>query len=176
MKYIIFTLIFASITQFTIVSYSASMVEVYLIDRLDEERGYCIDIRGYKHRAKVNRGLQAHTCYSYQGGVAVDQGFDRSKIIKSEYFMPKFLVCMTANVLQKNSQLTLSKCDKNIRQMFKLGVDKKIRPIRAPNLCLTIAQGNAKKGGGGTPVHQIRTLRLDICSDQLSKFQNWGIR
>ena len=36
MKYIIFTLIFASITQFTIVSYSASMVEVYLIDRLDE--------------------------------------------------------------------------------------------------------------------------------------------
>ena len=58
----------------------------------------------------------------------------------------------------------------------KLGVDKKIRPIRAPNLCLTIAQGNAKKGGGGTPVHQIRTLRLDICSDQLSKFQNWGIR
>tara|TARA_B110000438_G_scaffold298428_1_gene346664 strand:+ start:518 stop:1051 length:534 start_codon:yes stop_codon:yes gene_type:complete len=176
MKYIVFTLIFAFIMQFRIVSYSASIVEVYLIDQLDEERGYCIDIRGYKHRAKVNRGLQAHTCYSYQGGVAVDQGFDRSKIIKSEFFMPNFLVCMTASVLQKNFQLTLSKCDKNIKQMFKLGVDKKIRPTIAPKLCLTIAQGSPKKGGGGTPVHQIRTLRLDICSDQLSKFQIWGIR
>ena len=136
MKYIIFTLIFASITQFTIVSYSASMVEVYLIDRLDEERGYCIDIRGYKHRAKVNRGLQAHTCYSYQGGVAVDQGFDRSKIIKSEYFMPKFLVCMTANVLQKNSQLTLSKCEKILDRCLSWEVIKKFDPSE-PQTCVS---------------------------------------
>lgn len=176
MKYIIFTLIFAFITQFTIVSHSASIVEVYLIDRLDEERGYCIDIRGYKHRAKINRGLQAHTCYSYQGGVAVDQGFSKSRMIKSEFFMPKFLVCMTANVLQKNSQLLLSTCDNSIKQMFKLGVDKRIRSTKSPKLCLTIAQGRPKKGGGGTPVHLIRMLRLDICSNQLSKFQIWGIR
>ena len=176
MRYVVFILVFVFNTQFTIVSYSASFVEVYLIDQLDEERGYCIDIRGYKNRAKVQRGLQAHTCYSYQGGVAVDQGFSKSRMIKNEFFMPKFLVCMTANVLQKNSPLLLSTCDNSIKQMFKLGVDKRIRSTKSPQLCLTIAQGRPKKGGGGIPVHLIRMLRLDICSNQLSKFQIWGIR
>ena len=176
MKYFFFSLLFFFITQFTIAGHSTELVEVYLINHLDEKRGYCVDIRGYKSKAKVAKGLQAHTCYSYQGEVAVDQGFSRSRMIKSEFFIPKFLVCMTANVLQRNSPLTLSTCDNNLKQMFKLGVDKRIRPTRAPNLCLTIAQGRAKKGGGGTPVHLIRMLRLDICSNQLSKFQIWGTR
>ena len=38
------------------------LVEVYLINQIDDQRGYCIDIKGYKSRAKINRGIQAHTC------------------------------------------------------------------------------------------------------------------
>jgi hypothetical protein len=56
------------------------IVEIYSLNGLDDNRGFCIDIRGHKSKAKVNRGLQAHTCYSYQGEVAVDQGFDSSKV------------------------------------------------------------------------------------------------
>jgi hypothetical protein len=52
------------------------IVEIYSLNQMDDNRGFCIDIRGHKSKAKVNRGLQAHTCYSYQGEVAVDQGFD----------------------------------------------------------------------------------------------------
>jgi len=176
MKYFFFSLLFFFITQFTIAGHSTELVEVYLINHLNEKRGYCVDIRGYKSKAKVAKGLQAHTCYSYQGVVAVDQGFQKSRLINNEFFIPKFLVCMTAIRLQKNSQLMLSKCDNNIKQSFKLGVDKRIRPSKVPKLCLTIAQGSPKKGGGGTPVHLIRMLRLDICSNQLSKFQIWGTR
>ena len=40
-----------------------SLAEIQLINKLDDQRGYCIDIRGHKERAKVQRGLQAHTCY-----------------------------------------------------------------------------------------------------------------
>ena len=54
-----------------------SSVEIYLLSDLDEPRGFCLDIRGYKSSANIDRGLQAHTCYSYQGSVAVDQGFER---------------------------------------------------------------------------------------------------
>ena len=50
------------------------IVEIYSINQMDDDRGFCIDIRGHKSKAKVNRGLQAHTCYSYQGEVAIDQG------------------------------------------------------------------------------------------------------
>ena len=61
------------------------LVEVYLINQIDDHRGYCLDIKGYKSRANINRGMHAHTCYSYQGDIAVDQGFDRRKIMKNQF-------------------------------------------------------------------------------------------
>ena len=48
-------------------------VEVYLLNQLDDHRGYCIDIKGSKSNANPENGLQAHTCYSYQGEISVDQ-------------------------------------------------------------------------------------------------------
>ena len=36
----------------------------------------------YESRAKIERGLQAHTCYSYQGEIAIDQGLDANKLKK----------------------------------------------------------------------------------------------
>ena len=71
-------------------------VEVLLVDRLDEPRGFCLDIRGHKQRARVDRGLQAHSCYSYQGQIGVDQGFDSDAIKAGRFHMPGFDVCMTA--------------------------------------------------------------------------------
>ena len=73
-----------------------STVEIHSVYQIDEPRGYCIDIRGHKSKAKVNRGLQAHTCYSFQGGIAVDQGFDPVKLMRNEFFFPAFNVCMEA--------------------------------------------------------------------------------
>jgi hypothetical protein len=69
-------------------------VEIYIRDQLDEPRGYCLDIKGYKLKAKINNGLQAHTCYSYQGEIAVDQAFDSLKLTKNQFFLPIFDVCM----------------------------------------------------------------------------------
>ncbi len=54
---------------------AAMIVEIYSLDQMDDQRGYCIDIKGHKSKAKIDSGLQAHTCYSYQGSIAVDQGF-----------------------------------------------------------------------------------------------------
>ena len=51
-----------------------TLAEIFLLNNLDENRGYCLDIKGYKTNADPTRGLQAHTCYSYQGSIAVDQG------------------------------------------------------------------------------------------------------
>ena len=53
--------------------------EVYLLNNLNDTRGFCIDMTGYKTNADVNKALQTHSCYSYQGSVSVDQGFDVSK-------------------------------------------------------------------------------------------------
>ena len=70
-----FSLIFLSLLSLS-GPVAAELVEIHLIDLLDEDRGYCLDIKGFKSRAKIERGLQAHTCYSYQGNIAIDQAFD----------------------------------------------------------------------------------------------------
>ena len=65
-------------------------VEIYALNQLDEYRGYCLDIKGHKLKARTNKGLQAHTCYSYQGEIAVDQGFDSLKAVSE----PILLACI----------------------------------------------------------------------------------
>ena len=40
---------------------SGEIIEIYTVNQLDEYRGYCIDIKGHKLKAKIRKGLQAHT-------------------------------------------------------------------------------------------------------------------
>jgi hypothetical protein len=151
-------------------------VEIYLLNQLDDPRGYCIDIRGYKLKAKINRGLQAHTCYSYQGEISVDQGFDSFKLTKNQFFMPSFDVCMKASSIIASANLKLGKCDYSKLQKFEWSNKGKIHPISNKKLCLTVNQGQSKQGGGGTPVHLMRNLSLELCTNSLKPFQIWGMR
>ena len=152
------------------------IIEIYSLNQMDEDRGFCIDIRGHKSKAKVNRGLQAHTCYSYQGEVAVDQGFDSSKLMKNQFQLPAFNVCMEAESVTASASLQLSKCLGGQLQRFEWDKKGKIYLMDDKNLCLTVAQGASRKGGGGSPVHLIRNLSMETCSDTLKPFQRWGMR
>jgi hypothetical protein len=150
-------------------------VEVYLLNTLNDSRGYCIDMMGYKNNADINKSLQAHSCYSYQGEISVDQGFDKDKIVNEEFYVSHFKVCMEADKIEQSSALKLNSCDKNNKQKFILQNDGKIQPKTDLKLCLTVSE-NFSEGGGGTPTHLIRTLTLENCNDGLSSKQKWGIR
>ena len=76
------------------IGYSLELVEIHLLDNLDDDRGFCIDIKGHKSRAKIERGIQAHTCYSYQGQISIDQGFKKHSITNSSFYILGFSVCM----------------------------------------------------------------------------------
>ena len=151
-------------------------VEIYLLNQLDDSRGFCIDIRGHKLKAKIDKGLQAHTCYSYQGKISPDQGFDSLKLTKNQFFLPSFNVCMEASSLETSSNLKLGKCDRNKLQNFEWSNKNEIRLISNKKLCLTVDQGQSKKGGGGTPVHLMRNLSLELCSKSLNPYQAWSVR
>jgi hypothetical protein len=43
-------------------------------------------------------------------------------------------------------------------------------------LCLTVDQGKSKKGGGGTPVHLMRNLSLELCNKSLNTYQYLSVR
>ena len=75
-------------------------VEIYLLNQLDDPRGFCIDIKGHKLKAQITKGLQAHTCYSYQGEISPDQGFNSLKLTKNQFILPSFNVCMKPHQLK----------------------------------------------------------------------------
>ena len=155
---------------------SATVVEIYSLDQKDDQRGFCIDIKGHKSKAKINSGLQAHTCYSYQGSIAVDQGFDTLKLDKDQFHLPAFDVCMEAASNTASALLRLSKCDDKELQKFQWDNNGRIYLISNTKLCLTVAKGKSREGGGGSPVHLIRNLSLELCGDTLQAFQMWGAR
>ena len=151
-------------------------VEIYLLNQLDDPRGFCIDIKGHKLKAQINKGLQAHTCYSYQGEISPDQGFNSRKLTNNQFILTSFNVCMEASSLTTPANLRLRECDRNKLQNFEWSRENKIRLIGNRKLCLTVDQGQSKKGGGGSPVHLMRNLSLELCADSLNPYQAWGIR
>ena len=169
-----FTLLFC-LTSF--VGWSKSdidLVEIKLLDNLDDKRGFCIDIKGHKFRAKIERGLQVHTCYSYQGEIAVDQGLDAVRLKKKQLFFPNFDVCVRPTSSKNSLTLNLTKCGNT--QEFVFSKDNTIRLKNNTNLCLTVSKENSRKGGGGSPVHLMRNVSMQICYYQLSIYQTWGIK
>ena len=151
-------------------------VEIYLLNQLDDPRGFCIDIKGHKLKAQINKGLQAHTCYSYQGKISPDQGFNSRKLTKNQFMLTSFNICMEASSLTPSANLMLRKCDRNKLQNFEWSHENNIQLIGNRKLCLTVDQGQSKKGGGGSPVHLMRNLSLELCTESLNSYQAWGVR
>ena len=152
------------------------VVEIHTVAQLDEYRGYCLDIKGYKLKARINKGVQAHTCYSYQGEIAVDQGFDSFKLTQNQLFLPAFSVCIEAGSATPSAPIRLARCQPSKFQEFKWDEKGRIFIMSKIKLCLTVNNGESRKGGGGAPVHRKRDLTLEICSDHLTDYQVWGIR
>ena len=123
-------------------------VEIYALNQLDEYRGYCLDIKGHKLKARTNKGLQAHTCYSYQGEIAVDQGFDSLKLSQNQFFLPAFDVCMEVASVSTSAPIKLSTCNSGAIQKFKWDTKGRVYPISDRKLCVTIAQGQSRKVDG----------------------------
>ena len=133
-------------------------------------------VKKVKSKAKINSGLHVHTCYSYQGSIAVDQGFNLFKLDKGQFLLPAFDVCMEADSNTASASLRLSECQDEELQKFEWDNNGRIYLTGNTELCLTVAQGKSRKGGGGSPVHLMRNLSLELCGDTLQAFQMWGAR
>ncbi len=67
-------------------AYATELVEIKLIEPIDEARGYCLNIAGGRGtNAPLDKGLQAHTCYDYTGGLLEDQSFDAALIETGQF-------------------------------------------------------------------------------------------
>lgn len=156
---------------------SVELAEVMLSSPLDDTRGYCLDIAGGQGAsAPVERGLQAHTCYNYTGEILEDQGFDTSLISKGSFKIFYFDVCMSASSIEVGASLDLKKCNASDNQSFSMKNSGQISPNSNPSLCVTVDSANRREGRGGSPVHVMRPVSLQLCENSQSDYQHWTIK
>jgi hypothetical protein len=153
-----------------------SGVEVTLIDKLDEPRGFCLDTLGYQTRARPEEGLQTHSCYSYQGQLAIDQAFDADQITEGKFRLIEFDLCMTLTGTTSGSKFALEPCSGSDLQSFEHKDSGKVMANAAPGNCVTAGEGPSRHGGGGEPVHLIRDLTLEVCDATRDSRQQWRLR
>ncbi len=151
------------------------LVEVRLNDTIDEDRGYCLDIAGGKGtRAPLDKGMQAHTCYDYTGELLVDQSFDEALLKEGQFKIPYFDICMAASAVEKDASIALASCDDNAEtQQFSLEENGNLVMKTKPELCITVNATEKREGRGSTPVHVMRPLSLQACSEDNAKYQTW---
>jgi len=153
-----------------------NIVEIMLTDKLDEARGYCLDIAGGKGKnAPLNKGLQAHTCYHYTGGIAEDQGFDKVLIGNGQFRIPYFDICMSVPSIEAGAAVALGQCAEADTQKFTLKENGQLVTQTNPELCVTVNSAEKKEGRGGSPVHVMRPLSLQPCDEANKAYQTWSL-
>ena len=171
-----FGLLLGSLVLLSALARAETPVEITLVDKLDEPRGFCFDTRGFQAEARPEDGLQTHSCYSYQGQLGVDQAFDADGITDTVLRLIAFDLCMTANGVSAGSEFALEACDGRETQTFEHRSNGKIMSLAAPGNCVTAGDGPSRHGGGGNPVHLIRDLTLEVCDGSRDSRQQWRLR
>jgi len=164
-------------TLFTVKAADAEeIVEIMLTANIDEERDYCLDIAGGKGKnAPLDKGLQAHTCYNYTGGILEDQGFDSALVSEGQFRIPYFNVCMSVTNIVEGAPIALEQCDDSDSQKFLLKSDGQMVSQIDPKLCVTVSSTEKREGRGGSPVHVMRPLSLQPCDGAKQTFRTWSI-
>ena len=154
---------------------NADMVEITLADDLDGiKNGYCLDIaRGQKENANPANGLQAHTCYSHEGQLAIDQIFDTDRFVNEELYMPEFDVCASVSSVEVGATVSLAECDGSDQQKLILTSKGQITPSSDTTLCVTAAEETRT---GRSKTNLMRALSLQTCSEENAPTQVWRTR
>lgn len=153
----------------------AETVEINLVDLLDNTQdGYCIDISGGQGaQADPADGLQGHTCYSPNGEVFVDQGFDSDQFADGVFYMPEFDVCMQAASTESGAALELATCDGSAAQTFTFSDTGMIMPVSASQMCVTLGEDTRT---GRSDTNQIKAMTLEACDEAQAANQVWSYR
>ena len=153
---------------------TGATAELKLAAVFDEPRGWCVDMSGSKTSASTTSPLQGHTCYDYEGAIAVDQGVAMSEVASGVLRFPYFGVCVVGTGVAAGSPVTLARCSSGSTPAIQMSSAGLVRPIGSSELCLTIGTSSTP-GGGGNPVHVKRGLTWAICSAADATRQTWSL-
>jgi len=162
----------------TAYAYAETPVEVKLIAAFEEDRGWCLDLRGGQNSGNPIGGLHGHTCYTYNGnGPTPDQAFIKENILENNEFRLVHFedTCMTLYEPLAGSFISLETCDGRKAQQFVLTETGHIKPLAIPEYCLTVGRA-VIPGGGGRPLHIMRDVTFEACDGAYDDRQTWELR
>jgi len=163
---------------FTVGASAQTSVEVKLKAPIDEDRGWCLDLRGGQNNGAPIGGVHGHTCYTYIGkGPTKDQAFMMENIKdQNEFRMVAFNdKCMTLFEPNEGSFVSIETCDGRETQDIAMNDSGQIIPEMTPELCLT-AGSVVLPGGGGNPIHIMRDISFEACYSAINERQLWEVR
>ena len=163
---------------FAITAQAETPVEVKLISPIEEDRGWCLDLRGGQNNGEPIGGLHGHTCYTYNGnGPTPDQAFVMENVQeKNEFRMVEFNdKCMTLYEPKEGSFISMETCDGRKTQAIEMNEAGRIIPEMMPELCLTMSSV-VQPGGGGSPLHIMRDVTFEACDSESNERQLWELR
>ncbi len=155
-----------------------TLVEVKLIAPIEEDRGWCLDLRGRMNNAAPVGGVHGHTCDTYSGnGPIVDQGFSMEDIMQENKFRLVAFKdkCLTLYEPREGSFVSMETCDDRETQAIMMNDSGQIIPEMMPELCLT-AGSVVLPGGGGDPLHLMRDISFETCDSDINERQLWEFR
>ena len=153
-------------------------VEVKLIAPIEEDRGWCLDLRGRMNNAAPVGGVHGHTCDTYSGnGPIVDQAFSMENIQEENIFRLIAFKdkCLTLYEPNEGSFVSMETCDGRDTQAIMMNESGQIIPEMTPKLCLT-AGSVVLPGGGGDPLHLMRDISFEACDSDINERQLWEFR
>ncbi len=157
---------------------AATPVEVKLIAPIEEDRGWCLDLRGGQNNGEPIGGLHGHTCYTSNGrGPTPDQAFVMENIEEQNDFrMVEFNdKCMTLYEPQAGAFISMETCDGRKTQQMTMNESGQIIPKMMPELCVTMGTV-VVPGGGGRPLHLMRDVTFEACDSDIYERQRWELR
>ncbi|MEE2983059.1 MAG: ricin-type beta-trefoil lectin domain protein [Pseudomonadota bacterium] len=166
-----------------VIAFAASVsaqtsVEVKLIEAFEEDRGWCLDVRGAPHNAALIGGLRGETCHTYYSNVpTADQAFNMENIHdNNEFRMTGFSdKCITLYEPAAGSFVSLETCDGRAAQEMTFDDGGHIIAGVMPELCLTMSDV-VVPGGGGRPLHLMRDVTFEACDTAIDDRQTWELR
>ena len=163
---------------FAISAQAETPVEVKLIAPIEEDRGWCLDLRGGQNNGQPIGGLHGHTCYTYNGrGPTPDQAFVMENVREqNEFRLVEFNdKCMTLYEPKAGAFISMETCDGRATQVINMNESGQIIPDMMPGHCLTIGTV-VLPGGGGRPLHIMRDVTFEACDSEINERQLWELR
>ena len=104
-----------------------------------------------------------------------DQSFETALIEQGQFKIPYFDVCMSVPSIEAGSAIMLEACESVDTQLFSLEENGNLIVKAKPELCVTVSSTEKREGRGGEPVHVMRPLSLQACSDENKAYQAWSV-